>query len=141
MPAEMGQRLQSLSNEQNCSEDEITLLYYIEGKYERRLKMVKDITDANFEEETNEGVSLVDFWATWCGPCRMQSPIIDELDEEMGDKVNFSKMDVDANPNTPQKFGIMGIPTLLVKKDGEVVEKLVGYTPKEKLEEILAQYV
>lgn len=103
--------------------------------------MVKDITDANFEEETNEGVALVDFWATWCGPCRMQSPIIDELDEEMGDKVNFSKMDVDANPNTPQKFGIMGIPTLLVKKDGEVVEKLVGYTPKEKLEEILAQYV
>lgn len=103
--------------------------------------MVKDITDANFEEETNEGVALVDFWATWCGPCRMQSPIIDELDEEMGDKINFSKMDVDANPNTPQKFGIMGIPTLLVKKDGEVVEKLVGYTPKEKLEEILAQYV
>ncbi len=103
--------------------------------------MVKDITDANFDEETNEGVALVDFWATWCGPCRMQSPIIDELDEEMGDKVNFSKMDVDANPNTPQKFGIMGIPTLLVKKDGEVVEKLVGYTPKEKLEEILAQYV
>lgn len=103
--------------------------------------MVKDITDANFEEETNEGVALVDFWATWCGPCRMQSPIIDELDEEMGDKINFSKMDVDANPNTPQKFGIIGIPTLLVKKDGEVVEKLVGYTPKEKLEEILAQYV
>ena len=103
--------------------------------------MVREITDANFDTETKEGVVLVDFWATWGGPCRMQSPIIDELDEEMGDKVNFSKMDVDANPNTPQKFGIMGIPTLLVKKDGEVVEKLVGYTPKEKLEEILAQYV
>lgn len=102
--------------------------------------MVKAITDANFETETNDGVVLVDFWATWCGPCRMQSPIIDELDEEIGDKVSFAKMDVDANPETPQKFGIMGIPTLLVKKDGEVVEKLVGFTPKERLEEILEQY-
>lgn len=102
--------------------------------------MVKVITDANFDTETNDGVVLVDFWATWCGPCRMQSPIIDELDEEIGDKVTFAKMDVDENPQTPQKFGIMGIPTLLVKKDGEVVEKLVGYTPKERLEEILEQY-
>lgn len=103
--------------------------------------MVKAITDANFETETKEGVALVDFWATWCGPCRMQSPIIDELDEEMGDKVTFTKMDVDANPNTPQQFGIMGIPTLLIKKDGEVVEKLVGYTPKEALADILEKYI
>lgn len=102
--------------------------------------MVKAITDADFKTETDEGVVLVDFWATWCGPCRMQSPIIDELDEEMGDKVKFTKMDVDANPSTPQEFGVMGIPTLLVKKDGEVVEKLVGYTPKEALEEILEKY-
>ena len=69
------------------------------------------------------------------------SPIIDELDEEMGDKVSFAKMDVDANPATPQEFGVMGIPTLLVKKDGEVVEKLVGFTPKERLEEVLEQYI
>lgn len=103
--------------------------------------MVKAITDANFESETKEGVVLVDFWATWCGPCRMQSPIIEELDEEMGDQVKFTKMDVDANPNTPQQFGIMGIPTLLIKKDGEVVEKLVGYTPKEALTDVLEQYV
>ena len=103
--------------------------------------MVKALTDSNFETETKDGVVLVDFWATWCGPCRMQSPIIDELDEEMGDKVSFAKMDVDANPATPQEFGVMGIPTLLVKKDGEVVEKLVGFTPKERLEEVLEQYV
>ena len=103
--------------------------------------MVKALTDLNFDTETKEGVVLVDFWATWCGPCRMQSPIIDELDEEMGDKVSFTKMDVDANPSTPQEFGIMGIPTLLIKKDGEVVEKLVGFTPKERLEEVLEQYV
>lgn len=103
--------------------------------------MVREITDANFDTETKEGVVLVDFWATWCGPCRMQSPIIDELDAEMGDQVTFTKMDVDANPATPQQFGIMGIPTLLIKKDGEVVEKLVGHTAKEKLEEVLEQYV
>lgn len=103
--------------------------------------MVKALTDSNFETETKDGVVLVDFWATWCGPCRMQSPIIDELDEEMGDKVSFAKMDVDANPATPQEFGVMGIPTLLVKKDGEVVEKLVGFTPKEHLEEVLEQYI
>lgn len=103
--------------------------------------MVKALTDSNFETETKDGVVLVDFWATWCGPCRMQSPIIDELDDEMGDKVSFAKMDVDANPATPQEFGVMGIPTLLVKKDGEVVEKLVGFTPKERLEEVLEQYI
>ena len=103
--------------------------------------MVREITDANFDTETKEGVVLVDFWATWSGPSRMQSPIIDELDTEMGDQVTFAKMDVDANPATPQQFGIMGIPTLLIKKDGVVVEKLVGYTAKEKLEEVLEQYV
>ena len=62
--------------------------------------MVKILTDANFETETKNGVVLVDFWATWCGPCRMQSPIIDELDEEIGDKVTFAKMDVDAIVNS-----------------------------------------
>ena len=103
--------------------------------------MVRVLTDANFESETKEGLVLVDFWAEWCGPCRMQSPIIDELDEEIGDKVTFAKMDVDANPQTPQQFGIMGIPTLLIKKDGEVVEKLVGYHDKARLAEILNQYI
>ncbi|CZQ87692.1 thioredoxin [Trichococcus palustris] len=103
--------------------------------------MVKVLTDANFETETKDGIILVDFWATWCGPCRMQSPIIDELDEEIGDKVTFAKMDVDANPQTPQKFGIMGIPTLIIKKDGAVVEKLVGFHQKEMLEEVLDKYI
>lgn len=102
--------------------------------------MVKAITDTNFEEETKEGIVLVDFWATWCGPCRMQSPIIEQLDDEIGDQVTFAKMDVDENPATAQNFGIMSIPTLMIKKDGEIVEKLIGYTPKEKLEQILDQY-
>lgn len=103
--------------------------------------MVKAITDQNFTEETKDGVVLIDFWATWCGPCRMQSPVVEELDDDMGDQVKFTKMDVDENPETAQNFNIMSIPTLMIKKDGQVVEQLVGYTPKENLEEILNRYV
>ena len=103
--------------------------------------MVKSLTDKNFAEETKNGVVLVDFWATWCGPCRMQGPVIDQLDEEMGDKVAFTKVDVDENPETARAFGIMSIPTLLIKKDGEVVDKVVGYHAKEHLEEILEKYL
>ncbi|KRK72709.1 hypothetical protein FD30_GL001129 [Levilactobacillus namurensis DSM 19117] len=71
----------------------------------------------------------------------MQSPVVEQLSEEMGDQVTFNKMDVDANPNTPQNFGIMSIPTLLVKKDGEVVDSIVGYHSKDQLKKILDQYV
>ncbi|MDK6232799.1 thioredoxin [Aerococcus sanguinicola] len=103
--------------------------------------MVQALTDANFEAETQDGLVLVDFWATWCGPCRMQSPVIEQLDDEMGDQVKFTKVDVDENQETARRFGIMSIPTLLIKKDGEAVETLIGYTPKEKLEQILEQYL
>lgn len=101
--------------------------------------MVDEITDATFEEETSEGVVLIDFWATWCGPCKMQSPVIDQLSEEMDD-VKFTKMDVDQNQETARNLGIMAIPTLSIKKDGKIVDRLTGYTPKEKLEQILDQY-
>ena len=103
--------------------------------------MVQSLNDSNFVEKTNEGVVLVDFWAPWCGPCRMQSPVIDALDEELGDKVTFAKVDVDENPNTARQFGVMSIPTLIVKKDGEVVNKVIGYHSKEQLEELLEQYL
>lgn len=102
--------------------------------------MVQSISDDQFLDKTAEGVTLVDFWAPWCGPCRMQSPIIDELSEELEGKVNFYKMNVDEEPKTAQEFGIMSIPTLLVKKDGEVVDKLVGLHDKARLTEILEKY-
>ena len=101
--------------------------------------MVDEITDATFEDETSEGVVLTDFWATWCGTCKMQSPVIDQLSEEMDD-IKFTKMDVDQNQETARNLGIMAIPTLLIKKDGKIVDRLTGYTPKEKLEQILDQY-
>lgn len=96
-------------------------------------------TDQSFEQDTATGVALIDFWATWCGPCRMQSPVIEALSEKMPD-VNFFKLDVDQNPATAQQFRIMSIPTLMIKKDGQVVDQIVGYHPKEQLQQILQQY-
>ena len=101
---------------------------------------VTDINDDNFVAETNSGVTITDFWGTWFGPCRMQSPVVETVSEKM-DNVKFTKMDVDENPATAQEFGIMAIPTLLVKKDGEVVERLTGFTPAHQLEAILAKHV
>lgn len=101
--------------------------------------MVKIITDKTFSQDTDSGLALVDFWAPWCGPCRIQGPIIDELAAEMSD-VTFGKMDVDENPDTASAFGIMSIPTLLIKKNGQVVETLVGVHRKEQLQEILAKH-
>lgn len=103
--------------------------------------MVTELTDQTFDEKTNNGVTFTDFWATWCGPCRMQSPVIEQLAEEMGDKVFFSKVDVDANQETAAKFGIMSIPTMLIKKDGQVVDTIVGYHTKEQLQKKLETYI
>lgn len=94
--------------------------------------MVIEVTDANFEEVVlnSDKPVLVDFWAEWCGPCRMITPIIKELAEEYGDKVVITKMDVDSNPGTSVKFGIRNIPTILFFKNGEVADKQVGAVPK-----------
>ena len=101
--------------------------------------MAKTFTDSNFEAETSNGVALVDFWAPWCGPCRMQGPIIDELAEEMPE-VSIGKINVDENAATAANFGVQSIPTLLIKKDGQIVETLVGVHRKEQLKEILSKY-
>ncbi|CUS26547.1 Thiol-disulfide isomerase and thioredoxin [Paucilactobacillus oligofermentans DSM 15707 = LMG 22743] len=100
----------------------------------------KETTDQTFVADTANGVTLTDFWATWCGPCRMQSPVVEQLASEMGN-VTFNKLDVDQNPETAQKFNVMSIPTLLVQKDGEVVDTLIGYHSKEQLAQILNQYL
>ena len=102
--------------------------------------MAHNITDATFEAETNEGLVLVDFWATWCGPCMMQAPILEQLSEEMDeDELKIVKIDVDENAETAQKFGIMSIPTLLFKKDGEVVKQVAGVHTKDQIKAIVAE--
>ena len=104
--------------------------------------MSQVITDKAFNEETDKGLVLIDFWATWCGPCRMQAPILDQLEQEYDEEeFRIAKMDVDENPETPQQFGIMSIPTLMLKKDGQVVEKAVGVHSKEQLRQMIDQYL
>ena len=102
--------------------------------------MTIEVTDATFQEETKDGIVLVDFWATWCGPCRMQAPILEQLSEELDEsELKIVKMDVDENPVTPQSFGVMSIPTLLFKKDGEVVKQVAGVLTKDQIKGILAE--
>lgn len=102
---------------------------------------VKVTTDQTFETDTAKGLSVTDFWATWCGPCRMQSPVVEKLSDELAGKVNFTKLDVDKNQETAAKFRVMSIPTLLVKKDGKVVDTIIGYHSREQLLQILQPYM
>jgi thioredoxin 1 len=99
------------------------------------------VTDQTFTTETNNGIVLADFFATWCGPCKMIAPVLEELDQDMGNQVKFVKIDVDQNQETANKFGIMSIPTLLLMKDGKVVDTLVGFKSKEELEEALNNHI
>jgi thioredoxin 1 len=104
---------------------------------------VKEIlTVEEFNNEINSGVPvLVDFYANWCGPCKMQAPILHEFQEEVGEKVSVIKIDVDQNPSIAKDFGILSIPTLLVFKDGELKEKKVGLSTKAQLSEMLIKYM
>lgn len=99
------------------------------------------ITEKNFEEKTKKGVVVVDFFATWCGPCRMMSPILDEIKDEVGDKVEIYKVDVDDDEKLARRFGVMSIPTIFIFVDGEIQEKHIGLWMKEDMLTILNSYI
>ena len=101
------------------------------------------VSDSDFEQEVekNDGLTIVDFWATWCGPCRMIAPILDQLAVEYEGKVKVTKLDVDANIKTGSRFNVRSIPMLLFFKDGKVVDQIVGAVPKAQIEMKLQQHV
>lgn len=101
---------------------------------------IVNVTDQNFTGETSKGLVLADFWAPWCGPCKMIAPLLEEIDSEMEEKVQIVKLDVDENQETAGKFGVMSIPTLLLFKDGEVVDQVIGFQPKEALVDLINKH-
>ncbi len=104
---------------------------------------VIQLTDANFDKEVVESSlpTLTDFWAAWCGPCKMIAPIVEQLAHEYSGKMKVTKLDVDQNPTVATRFGVMSIPTLILFKNGQPVERIVGYMPKEKLLERLKPHL
>jgi thioredoxin 1 len=101
---------------------------------------ISHVTDQTFTAELKEGLVLVDFWAPWCGPCKMIAPVLEEIDAEIGDKVGIIKLNVDENPETTKSYGVMSIPTLILFKDGVVVDKVIGFQPKEALTKVILKH-
>lgn len=105
--------------------------------------MVKEIGGSNFIQEVinSEQAAVVDFWAPWCGPCRMLGPVMDEIAEDMNGKAKFFKINVDENTAIAQKYAISSIPCVMVFKDGEVVDTIVGFRPKQDIQSIIAKHL
>jgi len=102
---------------------------------------LKTLTDSNFDHEIKQGVVLVDFWAEWCGPCRRIAPIVEQLAGEYDGRATIAKLNVDENPNVPGRFMIRGIPTLLLFKNGQLAETIVGLAPREDIARLLDKHV
>lgn len=104
---------------------------------------IQEISDANFEQDVLkcEQPVMVDFWAAWCGPCKALAPLVDEIATQYNGRLKVFKMDVDRNNATPMRYGIRGIPTLLVFKGGQVQEQIVGYVPKDKIEQAISKHI
>lgn len=102
-----------------------------------------DVTDESFDADVlkSEKTVIVDFWATWCGPCKMVSPVLDEIAGEHKDKLTVAKLDIDANPSTTRDFQVLSIPTMIVFQDGKAVKQIVGAKPKAALLADLADYI
>ena len=102
---------------------------------------VKTLTDADFGESVKNGVVLVDFWATWCAPCRRLAPTVEQLAAEYSGRITVAKVDIDENPMTPSKFMVRGIPTLLLFKDGDLKETVVGLAAKDDLAKLIDKHL
>lgn len=102
---------------------------------------MKIINESDFESEVKEGIVVVDFFASWCGPCRMMGAVLEEVDKELNGKAKILKVDVDQSQNLARQFGVMSIPTIVVFKDGKQVHKQIGFVPKERLVALISNYL